>query len=378
MICVDKNTFKITLMLSILLFESCHGQKFKGEECESVVFNISNNYAYNDSVSFSDYDFISLENKNECMLGSIDKMCITPKGIYILDNRVHDAIFLFEHNGKFIRKIGIQGHAKNEYVKIDNFTVNENGDTIYLLDFDKVKTYTSENQFVNTYELDDEYGWDDLACIDGYVYMGSYHHGYSGILTKYSDNFTQKRQIGSMDASLVSAAADNYRFIQYNEKYICFFDYVNSSIYLIDRKSQTPAKRYVIKMDATSDNKGTNAGVMPSMNEILNVLLTDNYLLCLLSYQGILTSYTIDINGDCLCQQEETLLSHNLCGFYNGYVYKWYSANALVKMLDSNNDKLKKAIAPFKEQISEDDNVYLMRMKLSRSFKAGSLNESGS
>ena len=47
-------------------------------------------------------------------------------------------------------------------------------------------------------------------------------------------------------------------------------------------------------------------------------------------------------------------------------------------MLDSNNDKLKKAIAPFKEQISEDDNVYLMRMKLSRSFKAGSLNESGS
>ena len=39
MICVDKNTFKITLMLSILLFESCHGQKFKGEECESVVFS---------------------------------------------------------------------------------------------------------------------------------------------------------------------------------------------------------------------------------------------------------------------------------------------------------------------------------------------------
>ena len=358
-----KNIFKVFVILLILFLESCQRQLPKGEDMDSIVFDMSNNYSVNNRVSFSDYEIISLENNNKCMLGSVDKMCITPKGIYILDKSVHDAIYLFDHRGKFIRRIGMQGHAKNEYVKIDNFAVNTNGDTIYVLDFNKVKIYTSKNKFVNSYELDDEYGWDDLACIDGNAYMGSYHHGYNGIITKYSKDFTRKEQIGNIDPSLIVASASCYNFIQHNEKYICFWDYVKSSIYLIDRENQVPLKKYVIRMNEVSD-KNTNKGLIAESNEILNVRLSDDFLFCFISHNGMLNSYVIDINDDCIYQQAETLLSYNLCGYYDGYIYKWYNANAFINMLEENNDNLKDAMGTSVDELSEDDNIYLVRMKV--------------
>jgi hypothetical protein len=257
----------------------------------------------------------------------------------------------------------MQGHAKNEYVKIDNFAVNTNGDTIYVLDFNKVKIYTAKNKFVNSYELDDEYGWDDLACIDGNAYMGSYHHGYNGIITKYSKDFTRKEQIGNIDPSLIVASASCYNFIQHNEKYICFWDYVKSSIYLIDRENQVPLKKYVIRMNEVSD-KNTNKGLIAESNEILNVRLSDDFLFCFISHNGMLNSYVIDINDDCIYQQAETLLSYNLCGYYDGYIYKWYNANAFINMLEENNDNLKDAMGISVDELSEDDNFYLVRMKV--------------
>lgn len=103
------------------------------------------------SIQFSELikekpQFIFLETNENSLIGKIDKVVITEKYIYILDTFIAGAIFIFDKEGKFIKKLSSQGEGPNQYIKPTDILVEEekvwvldNGRTIKIFDFSDTK-----------------------------------------------------------------------------------------------------------------------------------------------------------------------------------------------------------------------------------------------
>ncbi len=103
------------------------------------------------SVQFSELvreaaKFIFLETNETCLIGKIDKVIFTEKYIYILDTFISEAVFIFDKEGKFVKKLASQGEGPNEYIRPMDIVVEEekvwildNGRTIKIFDFSGTK-----------------------------------------------------------------------------------------------------------------------------------------------------------------------------------------------------------------------------------------------
>lgn len=69
-----------------------------------------------DSVSF-----IQLETNNNSIVGNIDKIVVDSVNIYMLSN---NNLFIYDKQGKLYSKISKMGHAKNEYIAINDFCIS--------------------------------------------------------------------------------------------------------------------------------------------------------------------------------------------------------------------------------------------------------------
>jgi len=76
---------------------------------------------------------IILETKNECLIGSIDGIQVLEDKLFILDY-LTNSLWVFNKEGKFIRKIGGPGQGPGEYLDISDFTIDPLKKEIYLLD----------------------------------------------------------------------------------------------------------------------------------------------------------------------------------------------------------------------------------------------------
>lgn len=333
---------------------------------DNVTFNLDNSPTVDKRDTFK-YELIQLEDNPQCMLSSIDKMIVTSKGLYILDTRFTPSLFLFGHDGRFINKIGVQGHSKSEYIRIDNFTASEEGDTVAIMEEygNVIKLYTSNGAFLNAYTLEDKYGWDDLLLLEHNFYMSSYHHGYNGILTKYNTKFSQKTTIGLFDSKLIYGGGCSHKYTQFSSKYICFLDYYNSCFYLIDRSDE----KNIIKLSLESSNvlspSKKDYDIYP-YDKILDYVLSDDYIFVLLDYKKSLCRFRIDINNKCMWRESESEILHSFLDYYNGVFYEYFTAKQIKELSQfcKNDVNLMKAIAPYLDSLSVEDNYYILKVKV--------------
>ncbi len=82
----------------------------------------------------SDFKFIRLETKKECLLGDA-KFYVT--GDYILAEQPNQGILQFNMDGRFIRNLVRVGKGPAEYFTMSNWVVDENNQILYLNDYAK-------------------------------------------------------------------------------------------------------------------------------------------------------------------------------------------------------------------------------------------------
>ena len=66
---------------------------------------------------------VPLETKDECLLGYVSKVEVVDGNYYVLDGQ-RKAVFVFDGQGTFLRRIGIVGHGHGEYERASDFTVD--------------------------------------------------------------------------------------------------------------------------------------------------------------------------------------------------------------------------------------------------------------
>ncbi|WP_106832149.1 6-bladed beta-propeller [Parabacteroides pacaensis] len=129
---------------------------------------------------FSKAKAILLDNKDECLIGHINKMQVWKDFFIILDSHISESVFIFNKEGHFIRKIGGIGHGVGEYVSVNDFTIDEDHEAILLLDrtSQKVITYNlNTGEYIQSINLNRR------------TYIRSYHLYYDKDL--YTDTYFQ-------------------------------------------------------------------------------------------------------------------------------------------------------------------------------------------
>lgn len=78
--------------------------------------------------------YVKLETNNSALIGLISKIVFTKDHIIIGDNLIANAIYMFDMNGRFIKKIGNIGSGPGEYTSFIHMTLTPDGKSIAVVD----------------------------------------------------------------------------------------------------------------------------------------------------------------------------------------------------------------------------------------------------
>ena len=103
------------------------------------------------SAFFKSPKVIILENDSDCLIGRINEFQFFDGFFFILDKKFSKSLFVFDKDGRFIRKIGSVGNGPGEYINLVDFSLDTENRIIFLLDHgQRIHKYHIDGSFVKT------------------------------------------------------------------------------------------------------------------------------------------------------------------------------------------------------------------------------------
>lgn len=96
---------------------------------------------------------VKLETTDESIIGTIDKIRIKNKCIYVLDRYKTHSLRSFDLTGRYLFSVGRHGNGPGEYVEPTDFFVDQNGITVYDQFQTKFLYYDLEGKFLREKSL---------------------------------------------------------------------------------------------------------------------------------------------------------------------------------------------------------------------------------
>jgi hypothetical protein len=146
---------KVTIIVIVMLFILGCNKPEANYEIRSIDLtqNLNNNKELTLSDIATDINYIKLESNKDCYISDIKSYFIGNHYIVIQD-KLLDGLYIFDINGKFLRKIGIKGKGPAECVGITAFNIDENEEFVYISTFDYfLKKYSLKGEFVRSSRL---------------------------------------------------------------------------------------------------------------------------------------------------------------------------------------------------------------------------------
>lgn len=93
-------------------------------------------------------EFIPLETREECIIGSYDKILVLNDTIYVFDKMHQKAVFVFNIEGHFLYRISAIGRGPGEYFKAYDFYVDTVSSHIGILDYGRIQKYNFRGEYI--------------------------------------------------------------------------------------------------------------------------------------------------------------------------------------------------------------------------------------
>ena len=124
-------------IIIVFLFSPCFGQYIKVQNSKDKRIIDLDRASYPDtgflfSTLYKSVKLIPLETNKSCLIGSIRQMQVIDNYILIMDPP--NSLYVFDREGRFIRKIGSVGQGPGEYISIADFTIDRENKTVYIQD----------------------------------------------------------------------------------------------------------------------------------------------------------------------------------------------------------------------------------------------------
>lgn len=151
----------------ILLIASCGEEQYIAKQ---INVKESECYQFLQLSSSYDLEIVQLETNTNSLIGEIEKVIRHDSLIYVLDSDISKAIFIYNINGEFIRKINVMGKGLGECLYLSDFAIYD--DNLYLISgFDrKLLRFNSEGDFIMEYKSD-KYLGTQLHFLDNYKFI---------------------------------------------------------------------------------------------------------------------------------------------------------------------------------------------------------------
>ena len=177
-------SFYLFIILPLLFF-SCVGESNNKGNKDIIQTIINNDYfvvdldspEYKDSICFSSFfksvTCFRLDDKNEkSLIGKVNKFIAFNEKLYVLDSHIAKSLFVFNRDGKFVRKIGNLGQGPGEYTGIYDFTINFDQNEIILLDSHKILFFDLEGKYLRSFNIKKDYysSINSIQYCNGFLY----------------------------------------------------------------------------------------------------------------------------------------------------------------------------------------------------------------
>ncbi|NIJ46641.1 hypothetical protein FHR24_003136 [Wenyingzhuangia heitensis] len=170
--------FQYLLILLIGLLVGCKKEtsKYKGLSYKDYISSDFNSFMVDKKKGekiiipeISDYDkpitisnildtcfTVSLESNSKNLIGRIDEVKVVDNYIFVLDSRKSKGVFMFDLEGKYIRRIGELGRGPGEYPFPGDMAINEKRKQIFIFNGNtrKVYKYNFNGEFLGDITLD--------------------------------------------------------------------------------------------------------------------------------------------------------------------------------------------------------------------------------
>lgn len=379
-------SFNSILILLILLGCSQNKQL----ESDIITVDLTKNYPLKELIlqDFMDVEYIPLETNNEFVCDNFVRA--VGRNHIIMTNYTDDGnIYIFDRNGKALRKINRKGQGAEEYVNVARVVLDEDNNEMYINDIyaKKICVYDLEGNFKRKLSIKGDYLFfemydfnrDNLICRDAFNDNSTrtFHVGQSFMLVSKQDgNITKEIQIPYKEKkSIVIKSYDEESSLYYSympQTSHPIVPYYND--YMLTEHSADTLYRY--SLDYTMKPFIVRTPSVQSMNPekfLLLSLLTDRYYFMEV-VEKVLPFSSTDIVYD---KQENTLFRYKV--YNSDYTYdkeaflkskplngeipscQYLEAWELVK--DYKGGRLKGKLKEIASKLGEEDNPVIMLIK---------------
>jgi len=115
-------------------------------------------------------EYIPLETSDACILGDIYNLRIHGDNIVLISQR---KVYLFDTNGKFVRKLGDQGKGPGEYQWARDIQIHPNGKSVFILDITglQIIEIALYGRHLRTIKLPQKQYPEDILFFDDHFYV---------------------------------------------------------------------------------------------------------------------------------------------------------------------------------------------------------------
>lgn len=281
--------------------------------------------------------YIPLETKEQCLIGSVDKLLLAEDDKFIVvDKDIASAIFIYDKSGSFIRQIGRRGLGDFEYVTIGDVTYGYG--YIYVWDNSRknILKYSMEGDLVNTWDFN--YTAYSVCCIDEDVlaFCCDYTPNYLLSMEDSSPSlliYDIKKQKIYTDLFFDSDMSATAYFSSLNNLYLGnLYLPLNDTIYKIDREKVN--RKYVFQY---SDHylKNKNDYILKSKNSMISANEAEEAYLNGM-YPHLITYFECD-SVDVFFMRMSNYLYY---GFYYPSIGYYREASSKVNPVQNDIDKI--------------------------------------
>jgi len=223
------------------MMAGCGGGSKSGNDNGFITVDVTKKYPKKELIlqDFLDVEYIALETSREFLCQGI--VMAIGKDIVIVRNSVNDGdIFIFDRNGKGLRKINRMGRGGEEYSGIYGFVLDEENEEMFVQDYsDKIIVYdlsgifkrslkqVKGKEYGGTHNFDDE----SIICDDFYFDGGTKDNPSFFIISKQDGSiikdiqipFEQKKSTIMMqftDQSAIAVPIQKFPIIPYQDSWI--------------------------------------------------------------------------------------------------------------------------------------------------------------
>jgi hypothetical protein len=179
-----KRKYVLIFIFNVLLFIvlGCTAQKKDlHNEFKLDIGKINKNDTVYYSQIFENFKVIVLETNNNSVIGSVSSVRFCNDHIIVLDNNTSNSVFVFDINGKFIRKIGSIGKGPGEFITPYAISTDESKNEIAIYDaiLNRIQLYSLSGTFIKSIQLDQTFGCKSIEIYDEKIFVANHLDGAS-------------------------------------------------------------------------------------------------------------------------------------------------------------------------------------------------------